>query len=221
MEANITKFREVTEIRDEIRELLKDVKSLADNTPERKKFNALKKELNDTEQAIKYNNMYLFIEAQNIVNKHFNKTIPEINELIKNIFGEKFLNMDNSRNHKYKNLFEGIEGTTTKETKKYKYRLTTKTRVSYSNFILDISVYIWNENGKQQHSDFKYLAQFENATSFKSLYDVEEFKNFNLKTEIKKLQKYEEQKKKLDTLKSGLNNSFMNLFSFHYNKDTF
>tara|TARA_R110002012_G_scaffold292194_1_gene487164 strand:+ start:374 stop:1048 length:675 start_codon:yes stop_codon:yes gene_type:complete len=220
-----TQYREPETIRKEIRELLTDIKSFIKaeekETPEHAKFEALKKELSEAETAKKENEMFLFVEAQNLVNKHLNKVIPQATELIKNIFGDKFLNMDNSRNHKYKNYFDDLEQVQEKQTKKYKYRLTTSTRTSYSNFIIDVSILIWNDAGSQKYSDYKYLAQFENQTSFKSLYDFEEFKTYTVKQEFKKLQKYEEQKKKLDTLKSGLNNSFMNKFSFSYNRDKF
>lgn len=224
METATATHRTPSEIRKEIREHLKNiknfVKAVAEGTPEHAKYKALKKELSEAEQYIKQNNMFLFIEAQNLINRQLNKITPEAQNRIKSILGKKFLNMDSSRNHKHVNLFKGLEGTTTKETKKYKYRINVTFETRY--FLhLDISIHIWNENGKFDYSDNQILCSFENGTSLKEITEFTEFKTYTVKTELKKLQKYEEQKKKLAALKAPLNSEFMKVFCFYFEKDNY
>lgn len=212
------------ELREELMDLVRNPKKypLKKGSIERKKYEELKEKIAETEKAYKDNEMYLFIQAQNIVHKKLNELIPVYNERITGIFGEKFYNMDSSRNHKFKTFFDDLEGEIKKELKNYTYRITTRTRLSYSNFILDVSVRIWNENGSKDYSNFKYLATVENGTSFKEVYDfTEEYETYNVKTELKKLNKYQAEKAKLDKLKKTLNTDFMKQFAFYFDKDRF
>ena len=219
----VTKLRDLKELREELRDSFTGPEVYDETTPEHAKFNALKEELKATEKAYKDNEMYLFIEGQNLVHKRLNKVIPEAQELINGIIGEKYLNADTSVNYKHKNHFDSIEAEEKKDLKNYTYRITTKTRISYSSFIIDVCIRIWNENGSQDYENCKYLGTIENGTSFKEVYEHNEdnFKTYKVKAELKKLNKYQAEKKKLDKLKKTLNSDFMKKFAFYYDKDKF
>ncbi|AGO47668.1 hypothetical protein Phi4:1_gp131 [Cellulophaga phage phi4:1] len=217
---NTTELRDTKTIREDIRVLLKDYNKL--NLINGEDYQALKKELDYTIKELKNNEMYLFIEAQNITHKRLNKVIPNALILIKNIIGEKYLNMDNSINHKYKNYFDSVEQEEKKELKNYTYRITTRTRVVHNNFVIDVSIRVWNKNGSADYSNVKYLATFENGTSFKDLYGFdEEFNTYNLKAEVKKMHKYEQLKKELEETRLKLNTSFTEKFLYGYRKDSY
>lgn len=212
-------FRKPAEIREEIREYLKTNNALLTDP----KLQDLIKEQKDSEKLQKEHEMFLYIEGQNLVNDKIKKVVPVYIERINNVLGEKFYNMDNSTVKKYKNLFDDLEGEETHETKAYKYRITTSTEQNHNSFILSVSVYIWSKKANYNISNRKYLAFLENATSFKEIlpYIENDFKNYNVKAEVKKITEYQEQKKKLEALKSGLNTNFSKVFIYSFERDNF
>jgi hypothetical protein len=213
-------FRTPKEIREEIREYLN-----SGFIPfEDEKFKKLIQEQKESEQRTKQNNMFLFIEGQNIINQSILKLIPIYFDLINGIIGEKFYNIDNSRSHKFKDIFNDLEGTETVETKKYKYRISTQTRHSHNCFYLDCNIYIWNDRGSYNIENSKYLATLENQTSFKEVNQYNndnDFKTYILSEEVKKMQKYEDQKKKLQQTKDSLNSKFCKVFYSDFERDNF
>jgi hypothetical protein len=213
-------YRKPAEIREEIREYLKTNFVLLDDP----KLQELIKEQKESEKLQKDHEMYLYIEGQNLVNDRLKKLIPIYYDRINSVLNEKFYNMDNSRTKKYLDLFKDLEGTETKETKKYKYRLTTQTRQSHNCFYLDVSIHIWTEKAKHNIENSKYLATLENQTSFKEVNqhnNENDFKNYSLKAEIKKTTEYQAQKAKLNALKSQLNTNFSKVFILSFENDRF
>lgn len=213
-------YREPQVIKDEIYEVLKDFKYLKLGIDD-PKYLELKAELKESQNFFNNNEMYLAIEAQNLVNKQLNKLQPIIHDLIKPIIGEKYENMDCSVNHKFRNYFDGIESEETKQRKNYKFRINTTTERSHNSFYIYVNVAIWNEHGQQNFKDAKMVAEFENQTSFNKIQELYEFPIYSLKSEIKKLQRYEAAKAKLEAIKDGVNTTFMNKFSLNFNRGNF
>jgi len=68
------------------------------------------------------------------------------------------------------------------------------------------------------------LATLENQTSFKEVNqhnNENDFKNYSLKAEIKKITEYQAQKAKLNALKSQLNTNFSKVFILSFENDRF
>lgn len=215
-----TVHRNPKEVSSEIYKLLKSP-DFHNNEASKKKYHKLKEEQKNAQAEDKLKLMYLNIEAQNLVHKHLNKLQPKAHALINGILGQKYVNADNSINHKHKNLFQDIEKEIKKELKYFSFKMFTSVHRSHGNFILTVDIYYRDGQRNGRYEQTKYIADFENMTSFKNINEVHIFETYNLNAEIKKLQKYEAQKEKLANLKHGINYNFANQFLNQFNNDKF
>jgi len=216
-----TVHRDPKEVSNEIYKLLKSPEFKKQNEAMYQKYKELKREQTEAQAEHKLKEMYLNIEAQNIVHKHLNKLQPEAHALINSILGQKYENMDCSINNKYKNLFNDIEKEIKKELKYFSFRMTTTATRSHTSFKITVNLNYRDGQRNGSYQESKIVASFENKTSFKEIVKIHTFKTYNLKAEKKKLQNYEAQKKKLTDLKHDLNYNFTTQFLYQFDNDKF